>query len=151
MTTHFLTPRLLGTALLALSAALLGAPAMAAGKTAPQSAHARYLQQRAQCPPQRDSSARDDCLSQASTTYAATQPSLPGDDAASLQRNKLLRCAPLRGADQLDCQARMRGEGTMTGSVAGGGIYRELVTIVTGEPVDSPSQPAIAPAPAKRP
>jgi hypothetical protein len=33
---------------------------------------------------------------------------------------------------------RTQGQGTTTGSVAGGGIYRELVTTEVGEPSDKP-------------
>jgi hypothetical protein len=137
-----------GWALL-LCTSLLCLSAQAAGKLAPQGAHAQYLHQRALCATQRPAAERDDCLSEASTAYAATQPSLPGDDADSLLRNRLRRCEPLRGADQLDCQARMRGEGTVSGSVAGGGIYRELVTVVPGEPAVAPPTPAAEPVPLK--
>jgi len=129
----------------ALAASTLCLPALAAGK-APPSAHALYLHQRALCASQRPADERDDCLSEASTAYAATQPSLPGDDAASLLRNKLIRCEPLRGADQRDCQARMRGEGTTSGTVASGGIYRELVTIVPGVAASAPVAPPAPPA-----
>lgn len=123
-----------GLALLVLSTSMLGLSAQAASKQAPPSAPALYLHQRAQCATQRPVAERADCFSEARTAYAATQPSLPGDDADSLLHNKLIRCEPLRGADQRDCLARMRGEGTVSGSVASGGIYRELVTIVPDVP-----------------
>ena len=103
MTVHTPHLRIGALAMLALSATLLGLPVRAAGKAAPQGAHAFYMHQRALCATQRPADERDDCLSEASTAYAATQPSLPGDDADSLLRNKLRRCEPLRGADQLDC------------------------------------------------
>ena len=139
----------LGLIALALAGTTLCLPAQAAGK-APPSAHALYLHQRALCATQRPAIERDDCLSEASTAYAATQPSLPGDDAASLLRNRLLRCEPLRGDEQRDCQARMRGEGTQSGSVASGGIYRELVTIVPGVAPPAPiAKPEPEPEPVK--
>ncbi|MBK7615680.1 MAG: hypothetical protein IPJ08_14910 [Burkholderiales bacterium] len=149
MTVHTPHLRIGALAMLALSATLLGLPVRAAGKAAPQGAHAFYMHQRALCATQRPADERDDCLSEASTAYAATQPSLPGDDADSLLRNKLRRCEPLRGADQLDCQARMRGEGTVSGSVASGGIYRELVTIVPGVPAAAAPVSAAVPEPVK--
>lgn len=49
---------------------------------------------------------------------------------AEYEKNRLARCAYLPAADQADCQRRMRGEGYTSGSVEGGGIYRELRTIV---------------------
>ena len=47
---------------------------------------------------------------------------------AELQSNQLRRCEPLPAGDREDCVARMKGHGTTSGSVAAGGIYRELVT-----------------------
>jgi hypothetical protein len=138
MTVHTSHLRIAGLAMLALSATLLGLPAQAAGKAVHQGEHAQYMRQRALCATQRPAAERDDCLSEASTAYAATQPSLPGDDVDSLLRNQLRRCEPLGGTERQDCQARMRGQGTTSGSVASGGIYRELVTIVPGEPVVLP-------------
>ena len=54
-------------------------------------------------------------------------------------RNALKRCEPLSEPDRGDCVARMQGGGTTSGSVAGGGIYRELVT---REPSVAPASPA---------
>jgi hypothetical protein len=53
-------------------------------------------------------------------------------------RNALKRCEPLREPDRQDCVLRTQGQGTTTGSVAAGGIYRELVTIEVVEPVAKP-------------
>jgi len=46
--------------------------------------------------------------------------------------------------DRADCEARMRGQGTTSGSAAPGGIYRELVTRTVGpvEPAASAAEPA---------
>lgn len=49
---------------------------------------------------------------------------------ADYEKNRVARCSYLPAADQPDCLRRMRGEGHTSGSVAGGGIYRELRTIV---------------------
>jgi hypothetical protein len=51
-------------------------------------------------------------------------------DSAEYQKNLTARCNYLPAADRDDCERRMRGEGTVTGSVEGGGIYRELRTLV---------------------
>ena len=45
-----------------------------------------------------------------------------------LAENALKRCTPLPEELRRDCEARMRGAGTVSGSVEAGGIYRELVT-----------------------
>ena len=46
------------------------------------------------------------------------------------EKNRVARCAYLPAPDQADCLRRMQGEGYVSGSVSGGGIYRELRTIV---------------------
>lgn len=45
------------------------------------------------------------------------------------RENALARCAVLREEDRKLCERRMRGEGTVSGSVESGGIYRELRTV----------------------
>lgn len=50
------------------------------------------------------------------------------------RRNALARCDPLPAQDRADCRARIEGQGTEKGSVAGGGIYRQLVTETVGAP-----------------
>ena len=46
------------------------------------------------------------------------------------QENALQRCKALEGIDRGACEARMRGESRIDGSVLGGGILRESVTVV---------------------
>lgn len=49
-----------------------------------------------------------------------------GENPAEFERNKLARCDRHAGEDRDLCIRRMNGEGTVSGSVEGGGIYREL-------------------------
>lgn len=49
-------------------------------------------------------------------------------DSGEYTRNALARCGALPAADRTDCERRVRGDGKTSGSVAGGGVYRELVT-----------------------
>jgi hypothetical protein len=130
---HPLTLPILG-ACVAASLLLGSLVAFAADKPAPLSTQARLQHDRAVCARIRDQGARDECLSEASTLYAGTQPSNPTENPEQLMRNALRRCEPLREPDRHDCVLRMQGQGTTTGSVAAGGIYRELVTIEAGEP-----------------
>jgi hypothetical protein len=58
------------------------------------------------------------------------------------QANALQRCAALPAHYKTDCEARVRGQGDVSGSVLGGGLLRETVTTVPPPPVTSP-----APAP----
>jgi hypothetical protein len=127
-----------------LFAVVLAAPLASFGAPAAQTeAKAQPQRSRPACTPVRGD-ARDNCLSEASTLYASTRPSHADENATQLARNALRRCEPLREPDRQDCVARIQGQGTTTGSVAGGGIYRELVTREVGvvPAADLPVPPA---------
>lgn len=52
--------------------------------------------------------------------------------------NALSRCEPLAGEDRAACEARILGYGNTSGSVAGGGVLRQVETVVlpgNGRPV----------------
>lgn len=51
--------------------------------------------------------------------------------------NALTRCEPLAGQDRAACEARILGYGSTSGSVAGGGVIREVETVVL--PKDKPN------------
>lgn len=113
----------------------------AAERNGAAAAQRRYQRDSAACMKLRADGERANCLSEASTRRAASLPTAPDEDPASLARNAQLRCAPLPEPDRGDCVARIQGQGTTSGSVAAGGIYRERVTRET-----SPA-PAAASAP----
>jgi len=116
--------------------AMAAAPVFAASPATQAGAKPQPQRARAACTPVRGD-ARDNCLSEASTLAASTRPSRPEENPEQLARNALQRCAPLPELDRIDCVARIQGQGTTTGSVAAGGIYRELVTREVG-PVPAP-------------
>jgi hypothetical protein len=115
---------------------LLAGPLLAADKPVPANAPGAYQRDQARCMKMPIHGERAECLSEASTAQAARQPVRPDADPGRYARNALERCKPLSEPDRGDCLARMSGRGTTSGSVAGGGIYRELVT----------QEPAAAPA-----
>ena len=115
-------------ALLVLSAAMGASPALAASKTGPSDSEARYQRDAAACSTARHVNDKADCLSEASTARASREPVSVDLDPGRFARNALKRCEPLSEPDRSDCVARIQGKGTTSGSVAGGGIYRELVT-----------------------
>lgn len=127
---------------LLLAAALACSAALAASHRIAPDAHARYQRERAACAGIQVHDARANCLSEASTRFASTQPAAVDMDPGRYTRNALKRCEPLAEADRRDCVARMNGHGTTTGSVESGGIYRELVTISPALP--EAAQPAKA-------
>jgi len=49
------------------------------------------------------------------------------------ERNRYARCDNLQGDDRQYCIRRMNGEGTVSGSVEGGGLYRELTVTVPAQ------------------
>ena len=130
----------LRTAAVLLTAVAAFLSAAMSASAAPADAQRRYQRESALCMKMRGD--RSDCLSEASTRLAATMPSRADEAADILARNSLLRRAPLAEPDRSDCVARIQGKGTTSGSVASGGIYRELVTRELG---DAPAAPASAP------
>lgn len=79
---------------------------------------------------------RATCLKEANN-YLADLKKNPAkfQDSANVQANAQARCEPLSGPDRAACMARASGQGKVSGSVEGGGIYRELVTLEMPEPV----------------
>lgn len=130
--------------MLCLAAAALGvAPAaLAADKAKPADIQARYQRDSALCMSARYKGDRNECMSEASTARSMALPSPFDPDPGRYARNALKRCEPLPESDRRDCIARMQGQGTTTGTVAGGGIYRELVTRETGPAVPTAAEPA---------
>jgi hypothetical protein len=92
-------------------------------------AQGTYPDERAACTKLSDADERKTCLREAGA--ARVEAKRNGlSDSAEYQKNLTARCNYLPAGDREDCERRMRGEGTVTGSVEGGGIYRELRTIV---------------------
>lgn len=94
---------------------------------------------------------RATCLKEANNFLADLKKN-PGkfESPANLEANAKARCEPLSGSDRSACMARASGQGTVTGSVEGGGIYRELVTLERLDPVlqgGETSPPTAADAP----
>lgn len=121
-----------------IAALALGALFAAVGVQAaeqPGAAHARYQRDAAACMRIAPES-RGDCLGAAHDRLAQRRPTQPGEAPSVLAENALKRCAPLPDDLRTDCEARMHGAGTVSGSVEGGGLYRELVTVTTGAEPD---------------
>jgi hypothetical protein len=102
---------------------------------------AQYRQNRAVCFSGQSMQELDACLYDAALAVEMAKRRGYETGNVPYADNALQRCEPLRGADRNDCTARMRGQGTVSGSVATGGIYRELVTITRDE-VPAPTEPA---------
>ncbi len=70
------------------------------------------------------------CLREARNAQADRKRGLLDNAGTGYQANAAARCDVLTGEDKAACQARMMGYGSTTGSVAGGGLLREVETVV---------------------
>ena len=115
---------------------LLGTGATAATRATGQN-QARYQAERAACMNASAQQDRANCLRDAAAAYQEIKAGrLNQVDKQALGRNRSIRCDPLPAADRQDCQRRMQGEGSVSGSVEGGGLYRELVSPVIAAPAN---------------
>jgi hypothetical protein len=74
-----------------------------------------------------------DCLKEARNAQADKRRGVL-DTAGSLEANAMSRCNVFTtGEDKAACQARVMGMGSTSGSVAGGGMIREVETVVLPE------------------
>lgn len=135
------------TALLPLWLAAASLPALGADAKPAARARAPAASEIAACERMADRAARASCLTEARA--AAALPPSPSETPEQLRENALKRCQALPEPDKGDCVARMQGKGTVSGSVEGGGLYRELVTREVGVPpasaASAPARPASAP------
>lgn len=133
--------RLAGLCAAATMMSLTAAMAIAAG--AASEAQTRYEQERARCLSGQSGQAQDTCLKEAGAARDAAQKGQLADGDGKLRKNAKDRCDVLAGDEKRDCMARIKGASNTTesGSVKGGGIIRETVTI---EPA-----PAASAAPAR--
>ena len=116
---------------LATAASLLCAfTAMAATPAAMADAQARYRQDMALCKSGQYNQDPATCREEAQHALAAARRGALDDVPGQYEKNAIQRCDALKGDDRSDCLARMRGEGSAEGSVAGGGILRQIVTVV---------------------
>src|SRR5689334_11091282 len=90
----------------------------------------RYQDERSHCsdPTVED---RQACLREAGAARIEARRGTLTDATADFDQNRLARCDLHKNTDERDyCLRRMRGEGSTTGSVEGGGILRELTVVV---------------------
>ena len=139
--------------LAAVGAALVVAtPALASRRDDAAVNLARYQRESAVCTSGQSNQSRADCLREARSAYAEARRGKLGEGLPADAANLTARCRPLPADDRRDCEARMHGQGTQSGSVASGGVFRELVTIEPATPrttivVPSRDPPADRPAP----
>lgn len=129
--THFTccTRRMLATCMLATSTVLaLPAPAHAVDARTAREAQARFREEMAVCTSGRSPQGRATCIEEARHALAAARRGALGETPRDMRANVLQRCGAHTGPDREACEARMSGRGRTEGSVAGGGLMREITT-----------------------
>lgn len=117
-------------------------------------AQSTYEQDRAACMRSDSQHERTSCLREAGAVRAQGLNRAPGATPEVRMENALKRCAELPPESKSTCERMVRGEGTVSGSVAGGGQIRELVTTVPAVPPMQPmppGQPSPQPMPPLQP
>ena len=111
--------------------ALLGVTtALAASAGALADAQASYRQDMAVCNSGQSNQDLVTCRLEARNALAEAQRGGLSNAADPAGQNAMQRCYVHQGDDRSACEARMRGEGSVEGSVSGGGILRKIVTVV---------------------
>lgn len=124
------------------AACLLGVAAQAA-QPAP-SASSRAEVERAACLNGTSPQDRSTCLKEVGAAQQERRRGTLSDgQQGRYDDNARQRCEQLPGDQQADCLKRVNGLGEQSGSVAGGGILKETVTVTVGTP-----PPVQQPAPA---
>ena len=95
----------------------------------------RYQQDLTECEAQKATQDLAACRLEARNALAEAKRNLLSDTTANLfEKNQFKRCRVFKGEDREACEARVRNEGSSTGSVQSGGILREVVRPVVPSP-----------------
>lgn len=142
-----MTRHVLVAGLASLSLSLFGTAAGAAdahGKDT--AAKAQYDAERTRCMSGTTGQDQASCLRSAGAAYDSIRQGRMNDANTTYRENAMSRCRNLPPADKADCESRVDGEGTSSGSVKGGGIVTETLhhninpsgTATTNRPVPTP-------------
>jgi len=85
-----------------------------------------YRQEVQACVSGRSQEPRETCLEEARHALAARRRGELETGNENFLANALARCSPLKGEDRAACEARVKGLGETSGTVAGGGLLRQL-------------------------
>ena len=133
-------PTVFRTAFFAAQALLVASMALHAQAQTPNQPQdeltARYQQDLAECEAQQATQDLAACRLEARNALAEAKRNLLSDTTANLfEKNQFKRCRVFKGDDREACEARVRGDGSSTGSVQSGGILREVVRPVVPSPL----------------
>lgn len=110
--------------------AMTAATAQVATGTTGIDASGSYQQEVQACMTGKTQQDRDTCLTEARNAQAEKKRGTLDNSGGQLDANAMARCEPLSGEDKAACKARVMGYGNTSGSVAAGGVLREVETVV---------------------
>lgn len=89
-----------------------------------------YQQELAWCKANTSGEELKACLKSSAATRAEKRRGVVDNNGTDYKANALQRCTVLTGEDRAACQARVAGLGDASGSVQGGGILKQVETVV---------------------
>lgn len=110
--------------------AMTAATAQVATGTTGIDASGSFKQEMQACMSGQTQQDRETCMKEARNAQADKQRGILARQDADFKANAVARCDVLAGVDKAACQARIMGYGSTEGSVAGGGVLREVETVV---------------------
>jgi hypothetical protein len=128
--------------------AMTAASAQVATETTGIDASGNYQQEVNACMTGKTQQDRDTCLREARNAQGDKKRGVLDNAGTSFESNAMARCDVFKGEDKTACQARMMGYGSTSGSVAGGGLLREVETVVTPITIEPMTvSPVVVPSP----
>jgi hypothetical protein len=110
--------------------AMTAATAQVATGTTGIDASGSYQQEVQACMTGKTQQDQATCLKEARNAQADKKHGVLDNAGGQFQNNAAVRCDVLSGEEKAACQARVLGYGSTSGSVAGGGMIREVETVV---------------------
>jgi hypothetical protein len=96
-------------------------------------AQANYQSERANCLNGHSNQDRATCLKEAGAALGEAKRGRLSDGNTQYRQNATIRCQKMDSDARQACERRMGGEGVVSGSVAAGGLYRELTIPVPAQ------------------
>jgi hypothetical protein len=115
--------------LMATGAAVAQVPITATGTTGIDTS-GNVQKEREACMTGRTQQDQATCLREANNAAAEKRSGKLDNAGGQFEANARQRCEVLTGEDRVACEARVMGYGNTKGSVAGGGVIREVETVV---------------------
>ncbi len=121
----------LATSAFAISAATANiASAQVATGTTGIDASGDAKSEMAACNSGKTQQARETCMTEVRNANAEKRAGKLGNTNGQLTTNAVQRCSVFKGEEKVACEARVVGVGGTQGSVSGGGVIREVETVV---------------------